>query len=114
MTVSEFDISRLDDILRMFDGLNNGGTVERSVLFSADAPDCWRLAVEHLVEEGYLKECGDSFEITYKGKSFIHDGGFCCKHRTERVLLYCSVIAAVSGVVSLVVSVVALLCQLCD
>lgn len=113
MTDTEFDNLRLDEMLKMFDGCKNGGVIKREVLFTAKAPEDWRLAVELLTKEGYLKEYEDRFEITYKGKSFIHNGGFSRKNTTESVLFYCTIIAAVSSVLALVVSVVALCCQLC-
>lgn len=102
--------ARLDEMLRMFEAT---GSVPCSVLFGNNSPEDWCLAVSYLVREGYLEEHGDQFEITYKGKALVHDGGFVGKSRRERVLSYCTVVAAVCGVLCLVVSLVALVCQLC-
>lgn len=110
MTITEFDNSRLDFILKMFDGLKNGGIVKREALLSADQPEDWSLAIELLTEEGYLKEYEDRFEITFKGKAFIHNGGFSRKHLSESTQFYCAIIAAIASVLGLVISIIALCC----
>lgn len=110
MTIIEFDSLRLDDMLKMFDKSKNGGVIKREVLFPADQPEDWRLAVEYLTEKGYLKEYEDRFEITYEGKVFIHNGGFSRKHLVERIQFYCTIIAAVASVLGLMVSIIALCC----
>lgn len=110
MTNIQFDNARLDEMLKMFDGLKNGGIIERGVLLSGEKPEDWRLAVALLVEQGYLKEYEDRFEITYKGKAFLHNGGFSGKHSTERIQFYCTLIAAIASVLSLIISIIALCC----
>ena len=83
------------------------------ILFGDNSLEDWCSAIEFLVEKGYLKEHKDNFEITYAGKAFIHDGGFVGKDRRNRILSYCTIIAAISSVLALVVSLIALICQLC-
>jgi hypothetical protein len=97
----------LDTVLRMFDASKR---VPRSALFSSvdSQPEGWCSALAFLVEEGYLKETCDYYEITYKGEALVHNGGFRRKHLIERALFYSSVVAAVCSVLSLAVSVVAL------
>lgn len=107
-----FDSARLDELLRMFDGTKSKH-IPRGILFGDKALEDWDSAIAFLVEKGYLKEHEDNFEITYAGKAFIHDGGFTGKDRRERVLSYCTIVAAVSSVLALAVSLVALVCQLC-
>ena len=106
-----FDSSRLDELLRMFDKTKSQH-IPRDILLSDNTLEDWDSAIEFLVEKGYLKEHKDYFEITYAGKAFIHNGGFTCKDRHERILFYCTIIAAVSGVLAFVVSLIALICQL--
>lgn len=110
MTDIQFDNSRLDEMLKMFDKCKNGGIINRSDLFGSEEPDDWRLAVAHLVEKGYLKEYDDRFEITFEGKAFLHNGGFTGKHSVERIQFYSTIIAAIASVLSLIVSIVALCC----
>lgn len=110
MTISEFDDSRLDFILKTFDELKSGNAIKREHLLAADKPKDWRLAIDYLTMEGYLKEYEDYFEITYKGKSFIHDGGFRRKHIIESAQFYGTIVAAFASVVGLIISIIALCC----
>ena len=105
-----FDSARLDELLRMFEG--TGNRIPQKVLLGNEPPEDWCIAISFLVDKGYLKEHDDCFEITYKGKAFIHDGGFVGKNRRERVLLYCAVVAVVCSILAFIVSLVALVCQL--
>lgn len=110
MTIVDLDNVRLDEVLRTFDSINDGLVPTKVLLDEKDAPPDWRRAVEFLIEEGYLKEYGDWFEITYRGKAMLHKGGFVKEHRIERTLFYCTVIAAVCSFFAFVVAVVALVC----
>lgn len=107
-----FDSKRLDDVLKMFDSVKDGRIPSRLLLDEEHAPEDWTRAIRFLTEEGYLKEQDDCFEITYRGKAVLHDGGFFGKDRRERVLFYSSVMAAVCGFLGLLVSLVALVCQI--
>lgn len=103
----KFYNKRLDSLLETFDAVSSG-RIEKTLLFN-DAPDDFYEALSLLVEEGYLEEDRYSFKITYKGKFFRDQGGFVRQYRRERALFYCTVIAAVSGVLCLLASIVALL-----
>ena len=105
------DNARLDAILEMFDKTKSGKVPTELLLHHEEAPEDWRRAVGLLVEEGCLKDSGDYYEITYRGKALLHDGGFVRKHRRERALFYCTVVAAASGLAGLLVSLIALVCQ---
>ena len=107
-----FDSTRLDDILKMFDNANDGRIPSAILLDKEDAPEDWERAVRYLLDEGCLKEHGDCFEITYRGKAVLHDGGFFRKDRRERMLFNSSVVAAVCSLLALIVSLVALICQI--
>ena len=106
------DSARLDEQLRMFENTKSK-YIPREILFGDNSLEDWCSAIEFLVEKGYLKEHKDNFEITYAGKAFIHDGGFVGKDRRNRILSYCTIIAAISSVLAFVVSLIALICQLC-
>lgn len=101
--MSQLDSIRLDDMLRMFDETSTG-VIRREILFGGKQPEGWSLAVSYLTEEGYLKESENYFEITYKGKAFLHNGGFTRKNRMKRIEFYCAVVAAAAGVLGLIVS----------
>lgn len=109
MTTSDFYNKRLDTLLNTFLGVPSG-CIEKAVLLD-NAPDDIPEALSFLSAEGYLEESEYCFKITYKGKALIEQGGFIRKHRRERALFYCTVVAAVSGVLGLLVSLAALLCQ---
>ncbi len=110
--MDKFYCTRLDSVLELFDKMN-GNRIPSSVLLDEkDAPEDWTRAVMFLAAEGYLEERNGYFEITYKGKALADNGGFIRKHRRERVLFYCTVIAAVCGFAGLIVSLVALVCQI--
>lgn len=107
MTNKYFNKLRLDVLLETFSKVP-GGRVDKALIFD-DAPEDYASAVAFLVEEGYLKEDKYCFEITYKGKAFFEQGGFVGEYRHERLLFYCTVVAAVTGVIGVLLSVVALL-----
>lgn len=107
-----FDSVRLDEVLRMFDSVKSGMIPADLLLNPKKAPEDWRKAIDFLTEEGYLKQFDDYYEITYRGKAMLHDGGFVRKDRRERALFYCAVIAAVCSLLGLIVALVALVCQI--
>lgn len=107
-----FDNFRLDDVLRIFINTKDG-RVPSSVLLNKDgAPEDWIRAIEFLTEECYLKESDGYFEITYRGKAVLNEGGFVRKNRRERTLSNYTIIAAICSVLTLLVSLIALLCQI--
>ena len=103
----KFYDKRLDSLLETFDAVSSG-RIEKTLLLN-DAPDDFHEALSFLVAEGCLEELKYGYQITYKGKAIINQGGFVSQYRRERALFYCTVIAAVSGVLCLFVSLVALL-----
>lgn len=109
MTIRDLDNIRLDDMLRMFDGVQNGQIPTEILLGKYEHPEDWQRAVEFLTEEGYLKNAGHYFEITYKGKRALHDGGFVKQYSRERALFYGTVIAAVCSFLGLIVALIALI-----
>lgn len=107
-----FDSKRLDDVLGMFSGVN-GGRIPAGLLPNhEETPEDWSRAIEFLTEEGYLKQLDDYFEITYRGKAMLRDGGFFRKDRRERALFYCTIVAAVCSLLGLVVSLITFVCQI--
>lgn len=112
MVMDWFDSKRLDEVLKLFGNVKDGRIPSSLLLDDENAPEDWSRAVHFLAEEGYLKEQYDCFEITYRGKAMLRNGGFLRQNRRERVLFYCTVIAAVCGFAGLLVSLVALVCQI--
>lgn len=91
--MDKFDSSRLDLLLKSIDE-SKGGKVSRDALLDEkDAPEDWHRAITFLTEEGYIKESGDHFEITYKGRVLIHEGGFRGEDRRERLLRHGIIVA---------------------
>ena len=107
MTQSYFYCKRLDIILDMFAKVK-GGSIAKVNLFD-DAPDEFDTALSFLVAEGCLEESKYGYQITYKGKAIINQGGFVRKHRRECALFYSSIIGTIVGIIALIVSIVALL-----
>lgn len=107
-----YDREKLDSLLEAFENSTQGRIPTEKLLDKEESLYGWREAISFLTNEGYLEESGDYFQITYKGSSFIHEGGFAGKHFRERVLAYSSIIAAVSSVLALLVSLIALLCEI--
>lgn len=62
-----------------------------------------------LVEEGLFKELADGFQITRRGRIFIHEGGFKKRLLRERLSRLLVLVGAVSGVVAAVASLLSLL-----
>ncbi len=107
-----FDSIRLDEVLGMFNGVQTGRIPSNLLLDDEKAPKDWLCAIDFLTEEGYLKEFEDYYEITYRGKAMLRDGGFVGKDRRERRLAYSTIIAAVCSLLGLLLSLVALICQI--
>ena len=106
MTQSFYWNKRLDVLLETF--LNaTGGCIEKKTLLNKTLKDLPE-ALAFLVAEGYLEESKYYFKITYKGKAFINQGGFTRQYRRESIQFYCTIIAAISGVIGLLFSVFAL------
>lgn len=61
-----------------------------------------------LIAEGFLKETPYSFEITYKGRLKVDDGGFVGSFKRERSSLFWSRFAAIVSLAAAVSSIVAL------
>ena len=55
--------------------------------------------------EGLLEHIPGGFKITYKGRMIIHQGGFRKLHRSESLVRVCSVVAAIAGVIAVVLQV---------
>lgn len=108
MTITDLDHLRLDEMLKMFDGTAEGKIPRTILLDEKDAPKDWHRAIRFLTHEGYLEEFDDYYEITYKGLAILHDGGFIKKHRHQRLLAYCTVVAAICSLLGLFVAVIAL------
>lgn len=106
MSKSFYYNKRLDLILETFVENESGFITKRNLFDNApkDFPD----ALSFLVAEGCLEEDDYYFKITYKGKALINQGGFVGKYRRERTLFYFSVIGTITGVIGLIVSIVAL------
>lgn len=110
--MNRYYYSRLDECLKMFENTPNK-KIPRNILFDPEgAPEDWERALGSLVEKGLLKDCGTYFEITYKGQAFLDNGGFRKQHRTQCVLFYCSIVAAVCSFLALVVAMIALIRQI--
>ena len=109
-SMDKFDYVRLDSLMKMIDECQDGIVLKKTLLNEKDSPEDWYRAVAFLTDEGYIKEFDDYFEITFKGRILVHDGGFRRKDIRQRALLYCTLIAAVCSFVGLVVSLLAFLC----
>ena len=106
--MDKIECRKLDGLLREFNSSHNG-IITYEVLLNKEKPfKDWHSVLDFLVEEGYLKKYDTYLQITYKGRVFIHNGGFFRKYIRERVLVYCTVIAAVCSFVGLLVSLIAL------
>jgi hypothetical protein len=86
-----------------------GGSIAKINLFN-DAPDEFGMALSFLVAEGCLEESKYGYQINYKGKAIINQGGFVRKYCRESTLFYSSIIGTIIGIIALIVSIVALLC----
>jgi hypothetical protein len=71
-------------------------------------PEDFDAVIRFLAAKGMLEEVGDGYKITYWGKTFHHQGGFIGQYKRERAHLYVTVIAAVAGVLTLLISLIAL------
>jgi hypothetical protein len=106
MTQLEFDYARLDEILDLFDHIEGGYACHEALI--NNAPEDFDAVIRFLAAKGMLEEVGDGYKITYWGKTFHHQGGFVSQYKRERAHLYVTVIAAVTGVLTLLISLIAL------
>ena len=109
LTKTQFNYQRLDDVLRLFCSCPGGYIADRH-LFNEPIED-WVSAISLLTEEGYLKQLDNGHQITNRGKMLIEHGGFSGQHRRELITHWCCIVAAISGVIAAVVSVLSLLTQ---
>lgn len=108
--MDKFDCVRLDMLLNTINECEGGRVSKSSLLNKERPPEDWLRAVAFLTEEGYIKEFDDYFEITYKGRILVHDGGFGRKDIRQHILFYCTLVAAVCSLIGMIVSLVAFLC----
>ena len=66
-------------------------------------------AYSFLVEEGLFKELADGFQITRRGRIFIHEGGFKGRFLRERISRLLVLVGTISGIVAAVASLLSLL-----
>ena len=107
----DYDYAVCDLVLRMFDDYPDGVISHeqlRQARMKTRVPDEDEV-FSFLVEEGLLKETGYGFEITHRGRIFIHSGGYAGRVRRERLVRLCAYIGAISGVIAAIASIVALL-----
>lgn len=104
----DYDYGVCDLVLDMFDK-TPGGFLSFEQLRRPTAPPDDNEVFSFLVEEGLLDETRYGYQITRKGRIVIHSGGFKKQHRRERCVFICTIVAAVSGIVAAVASIVSLL-----
>lgn len=112
MNKNKLHLYERDIILSIFTNEPGGLlTYERFSPHAQMSPD-YDEVVASLTEEGYLKECRYGFNITAKGRAVYNDGGFVAKHRRkqrEHVLVRAGIIIGIiTGVSSLILSIIAL------
>ncbi len=88
--------------------LGRGVWISGHALFH-NAPEGLDSAIRLLVDEGYLEESDNRYKITFKGKSLVDNGGFTAKYRNERIQFYCTIAAAITGFLSFIIAIIALL-----
>lgn len=95
-----------DLVLDMFDNVP-GGIITDEQLYRRGhpLPPDEDEVLSFLVAEGLLEQIPGGFKITYKGRMVIHQGGFRKMHRSESLVMLCSVVAAVAGVIAVVLQV---------
>ena len=102
----EYNHKVCDLVLDMFDNVP-GGIITYDQLYRSGhpLPPDQDEVLSFLVSEGLLEQIPDGFKITYKGRIVIHQGGFRKMHRRESLVKLCSVVAAVAGVIAVVLQV---------
>lgn len=116
MEMSELDCMKLDELLKMFDGVP-GGVIEKSVLYHTEEnetlPSDYDKALAFLTAEGYLGESKYGFTITFKGRAKLRIGGFLKEQRIQvrerRLERLGIIVGVVTGIMGLLLSIVALL-----
>lgn len=102
----KYNTSVLDLVLEMFDGYP-GGFISHDQLYrkGRHLPDDQDEVLSFLLSEGLLEQRAGGFKITYKGRMVIHSGGFKKTVRKDRLVFWCAVVAAVSGVLSIALQI---------
>lgn len=110
MTSDTFNSLRLDEILKMFVNCESNGCrfISRRHLFADGCPADYHKAISFLEAEGCLKEEPAGFYLTYKGRMVYDKGGFRRKQRREAISFYSTIIATVTAIASMIISIVAL------
>ena len=96
----------IDNVLELF---NERGRIDKSIIGSDPGLMYYNEIMEFLESEGLLKETPYYFEITYKGRLKVDDGGFTGSFRRERRALFWSCFAAIVSFAAAVASIVALI-----
>lgn len=96
-----------DIVLDMFDNVP-GGIITDDQLYGGGhpLPSDQDEVLSFLVSEGLLEQIPGGFKITYKGRMVIHQGGFRKMHRHESLVRLCSIVAAIAGVIAVVLQVI--------
>ena len=102
----EYNHRVCDIVLDMFDNVPMGIITNNQLYRSGlPLPSDQNEVLSFLVSEGLLDQIPDGFKITYKGRMIIHQGGFRKLHRRESLVRVCSVVAAIAGVIAVVLQV---------
>lgn len=106
----EYDYKVCDIVLETFDNIP-GGFVSHEQMNKASQqyslPDHDEV-YSFLVEEGLLKESKYGYEITHKGRIVIHKGGLYRQVMWESWTKFCTIVAAVAGVIAAFASLASL------
>ena len=107
---SEYNYKVCDIVLDTLDNIYGGSVSFEQVNKASDKiylPDHDEV-YSFLVDEGLLKETQYGFEITHKGRIVIHKGGLYRQARRECMMRLCTIVAAVSGVIAAIASVISI------
>lgn len=98
------DLIALDKILSLMADSPRGISKPRLLEnpCSLPLPANYQEGIAFLVSEGYLHERTGSFQITYKGRMILDEGGIFEEHRRKKVRLLFSVVSLVACVLSAV------------
>ena len=111
MTDLEYDYATCDMFLQMVKDLPDGHVnfeILESVSRTSPVPDEEEV-IAFLVEEGLLKKMPDGYQITRRGRIIIHEGGLKARARRTRMAHIWTVVAAVSGVIAAIASIIGIL-----
>lgn len=89
-----------DKLLERFFLVNRIGN-SRISHYTKDLPDT---TLGFLVDKGYVKQTKYGFEITHKGKLIVKHGGASKQYLKEEIQFYCSILAALFGLISLIIA----------